>query len=136
MKYNPNQPCGHNITSDPYFTLMAGNDGIGFVHSGDGVLIVPLTDDGQVLMAVERSPAFDQDVLLLAGGEIEAGESLEETADRELQEELGWHAQRIDFLGEIHPFKYLTSRFFVFLARDLVPSKLVGDELYPVGTRI
>ena len=31
--------------------------------------------------------------------------------------------------------KYLTSRQFVFLARDLVPSKLIGDERYPVGSR-
>jgi len=38
-----------------------------------------------------------------------------------LQEELGWRARRIDYLGEIHLFKYLTSRQFVFLARELIP---------------
>jgi 8-oxo-dGTP pyrophosphatase MutT (NUDIX family) len=114
---------------------MAGDDGVGFVHCSDGVLVVPLTDDGQVLMAVERSPAFDREVLVLVGGEVEEGEPLQETANRELQEELGWRAERMEFLGELHPFKYLTSRQFVFLARDLVPSKLEGDEVYPVGTR-
>jgi len=135
VEYRPRQPHGQVISSDPYFTLLADADGVGFVHCSDGVVVVPLTDDGQVLMAVERSPAFDRDVLVLVGGEVEEGEPLEETANRELQEELGWRAERIEFLGELHPFKYLTSRQFVFLARDLVPSKLEGDERYPVGTR-
>ncbi len=129
------QPHGQKINSDPYFTLMADSDGVGFVHCGDGVLVVPLTDDGHVLLAVERSPAFGREMLGLVGGEVEAGEPLEETANRELQEELGWRAERIDFLGELHPFKYLISRQFAFLARGLVPSKLEGDEIHPVGTR-
>lgn len=129
------KPHGQEINTDPYFTLMADSDGVGYVHCGDGVLVVPLTDDGRVLMAVERSPAFGCEVLGLVGGEVEAGEPLEETANRELQEELGWRAERIDCLGELHPFKYLSSRQFVFLARDLVPSKLEGDEMYAVGTR-
>jgi len=135
VEYRPREPHGRTISNDPYFALMADADGVGFVHCSDGVVVVPLTEDGQVLMAVERSPAFDREVLVLVGGEVEEGEPLEETANRELQEELGWRGERIEFLGELHPFKYLTSRHFVFLARDLVPSKLEGDEMYPVGTR-
>jgi len=135
MEYRAREPHGHIVTSDAYFTLMADADGTGFVHYGDGVLIVPVAEDGQVLMAVERSPAFDREVLVVVGGAVEPDEPLEETANRELQEELGWRAERLEFLGEIHPFKYLTSRQFVFLARDLVPSKLEGDEQYPIGTR-
>jgi ADP-ribose diphosphatase len=135
MEFRPKKPSGRAVSSDPYFTLMADSDGVGFIHCGDSVLVVPLTGDGYVLLAAERSPAFDRNVLVLAGGEIDEGERLEEAANRELQEELGWRAGRIEFLGEIHPFKYLTSRQFVFLARDLSPSKLEGDEMYPVGTR-
>ena len=135
MEYRPRKPIGRAVSSDPYFTLMADSDGVGFIHCGDSVLVVPLTGDGHVLLAEERSPAFDRNVLVLAGGEIDEGETPEEAANRELQEELGWRAGRVEFLGEIHPFKYLTTRQFVFLARDLSPSKLEGDEMYPVGTR-
>jgi ADP-ribose diphosphatase len=135
MKYESREPHGHKIESDPYFTLMADTDGVGFVHCGDGVLVVPITEDDQVLLGVERSPAFDQEVLCLVGGSVEPGEPLEETANRELQEELGWRAAQIDYLGELHPFKYLTSRQFVFLARQLSPSRLEGDERHPLRAR-
>ena len=87
--YHSELQHGTPIDNDPYFTLMADQYGDGFVLCGDGVLVVPLTDDGHVLMAIERSPAFDAEVLVLVGGEVEEGEPLEETANRELQEELG-----------------------------------------------
>jgi ADP-ribose diphosphatase len=55
------------------------------------------------------------------------------TANRELQEEVGFRAGRIDFLGEMRPFsKYLTVRSFVCLARDLVVSSLEGDEKHKI----
>jgi ADP-ribose diphosphatase len=135
MNHQPEQPSGRPIASDPYFTLMTGDDGIGFVHCSDGVLVVPLTSEGKVLLAVEHSAAWGREVLGLAGGEVEEGESLEGTAGRELQEELGYRAGRLDYLGELHPFKYLASRQFVFLARDLEPSRLEGDEIYAVSAR-
>ena len=68
MDYKAQAPPGHPVDSDPYFTLMAGDDGVGFIHCGDGVLVVPVTGDGEVLLAVERSPAFGQEVLGLVGG--------------------------------------------------------------------
>ena len=50
----------------------------------------------------------------------------------ELQEEIGYRAGRLDYLGELWPWaKYLAVRSF--LARELTPSKLMGDEGYEVG---
>ena len=41
-----------------------------------------------------------------------------EAANRELQEEIGYKAGRLDYLGELRPFsKYLAVRSFVYLAR-------------------
>ena len=134
MQYTPQPPHGQPVQSDPYFTLMADADGVGFIHCGDAVVVVPLTASGHVLLAVERSPA-EREILTLVSGSIEAGESLEEAANRELQEELGWRAGRLDYLGELHPFKYLTTRQFAFLARDLTPSKLEGDEAHTITER-
>jgi ADP-ribose diphosphatase len=114
---------------------MEDEHGVGFVHCDDGVLVVPVTAEMDVLLAVERSSAFDREILTLVSGTVEHDEPLADTANRELQEELGWRAERIDFVGELHPFKYLATRQFLFLARDLARSELTGDEQHPIGLR-
>ena len=135
VQYTPVAPRGKRVPSDRYFSLMADEEGVGFVHCGDGVVVVPLTADGQVLLVLERSPALHREVLTLVGGSVEDGEGLEEAANRELQEEVGFRAESFELLGELHPFKYLTTRQFAFLARDLTPSKLTGDESHAITGR-
>lgn len=118
-----------------YFTFKTDTTGVEFIHCGDAVAVVPLTDDDDVLLINEYSPAFGDEILTLVSGSVEPNELLEETANRELQEELGYRAGRLDFLGELHPFKYLATRVFIFLARDLTPSKLPGDEAHTITER-
>jgi ADP-ribose diphosphatase len=117
-----------------WFSVATTTAGEEVVLAADEALIVPLTSKGEVLLTLEPSAAFGEPTLVLPGGVVEAGEPPVETANRELQEEIGYKAERLDFLGELRPFsKYLTVRSFVFLARDLIPSKLAGDEDYQVG---
>ena len=71
--------------------------------------------------------------MLLPGGEIKPGEDQKVTANRELQEELGWAAAQLDFLGEVRPWsKYLNARSYLYLARGLTESPLPGDEQYAI----
>jgi ADP-ribose diphosphatase len=118
-----------------WFSIRTGAAGDEYVAStGDEVLVVPLTDSGEVLLAVEPSPAFGVPVRILPGGQVEPGLTLAEVANKELQEEIGYRAGRLDALGELWPWaKYLAVRSYLFLARDLAPSKLAGDEGYVVG---
>jgi hypothetical protein len=41
MDYRPSKPHGQAIASDRHLTLLADDDGVGFVHCDDGVLVVP-----------------------------------------------------------------------------------------------
>ena len=119
---------------DEYFALGSDDRGNSFVRSPDEVLALPLTADGDVLVSVEPSPAFGEPTIILPGGTAVAEEDHEETANRELQEELGYKAGHLDFLGELRPWsKYLTVRSYVYLARGLTPSRLQGDEDYEIG---
>ena len=103
------------------------------IQADNDAVLVPLLDEDTVLLAVEPSEAFGGPTVVLPGGIIEAGEAGEAAALRELQEEIGFSAARLDFLGEIRPWpKYLKVQSFVYLARGLVPSKLEGDEDYPI----
>ncbi len=117
-----------------YFAIRLDSNGTEFVDTGDNeVLIVPITARGEVILTIEPSAAFGEVTVILPGGIVGRGEEYAETASRELQEEVGYIPGRLDYLGELRPFsKYLTTRCFVFLARDLIPSKQEGDEDYPI----
>jgi len=124
------------LFSTDYFGLEKDNEGITFIRSGDAVVVVPICDSGQVLLVKEYAPALGSEVLVLPGGEVENGEAHVETANRELQEELGYRAGRMEFIAEIRPWaKYLTVRDHVYLARNLTPSKLAGDEAHPISVQ-
>jgi 8-oxo-dGTP pyrophosphatase MutT (NUDIX family) len=125
---------GMLVCQGEWFSILADASGTEFVHSGDEVLVIVLTAKGEALLTVEPSAAFGEPTLILPGGETEPGEPHDVTANRELQEEIGYKAGRLDFLGELRPFsKYLTVRSFCYLARDLTPSRLAGDEDYAIN---
>jgi ADP-ribose diphosphatase len=127
-------PSKDIIFQGKYFTLLADKVHGEMVQAGDEVLIVALTGHGEVLLTSEPSAAFDETVLILPGGQVEPGEAHDLTANRELQEETGYYANRLDFLGEVRPFsKYLSVRSFVFLASQLDYRPLPGDEKYAIG---
>jgi ADP-ribose diphosphatase len=119
-----------------WFALKKSASGEDYIRPvTDEVLIVALDDQGDVIFSREPSAAFGEPVLILPGGSTEPSESHEATAVRELQEEIGFKADRLDFLGELRPWsKYLELRSFVYVARDLTPSKLEGDEEYEIGS--
>ena len=117
-----------------WFSIAVTSTGEEVVLAADEALIVPLTAEGEVLLTLEPSAAFHEPTLVLPGGVVEAGEPPAEAANRELQEEIGSKAERLDLLGELRPFsKYLTVRSYIYLARDLVPGRLTGDEGYQIG---
>lgn len=119
-----------------YFSVHTDDHGNEYVASrGDEVLVVPVTAENEVILTIEPAPAFNELVLILPGGEVEAGVLHAEVANRELQEEVGYAADRVDFMAELRPFsKYLAVSSFVYLARDLTPASRQGDEPYEIRT--
>lgn len=118
-----------------YFEIAEDSAGDEFVICSDEVLAVPLTAGGEIIFIREPAPAFGREQpLLLPGGIVEDGEPLEVTANRELQEEIGYRAARLEKLATLRPWsKYLRVTSHMYLARDLTPGKLDGDEGYEIG---
>ncbi len=97
-------------------------------------MIVPVTPSGEAIL-IQEPTAYGDDhrTLFLPGGSIEPEEEIAAAAHRELQEEIGFDAARLEFLGQVRAWaKYMDAGINLFLARDLSPSRLQGDETYPI----
>lgn len=117
-----------------YMSLME-RSGVTYVKMDDGVLVVPITADGDVFFIQEYSAAFDMPILSVPAGIIEPGEDRAEAANREMQEEIGYRAAQIEYVGEIRMnAKYIDAKHYVYLARELTESKLSGDEEWEITT--
>ena len=93
------------------------------------VIIVAMPDEDTVLLIREYACGVNRYELTLPKGRLEAGESLLEGANRELQEECGFAARRLEDIGHLTLAPgYMTHVTHVVLARDLYPSRLPGDE--------
>ena len=118
-----------------YFRIYKDPKGIHYIQTRSGAMCVPINAQGDVLFIVEHAPAVGERILTLPAGGIDQGESAETAANREMQEELGYEATHLNFLGVLHPWaKYLDATIHIFLARELAPSKLEGDEDEVIGT--
>lgn len=96
----------------------AGRFAVVTMQPGSSVLAVD--SDGRVLLAWEHKYAIEQETLELISGALEAGETPQSGAERELQEEAGVRARRWTSLGVVNPFTTsINSPNYVFLARDL-----------------
>ena len=93
--------------------------------------VVPLTDDGQVICVRQFRYPFLSETLEIPAGKLDKtdGETPLSCAERELKEETGAVAGRIEFLGEYWSSPaILDERIFMFLARDLTFGSMSPDE--------
>jgi ADP-ribose pyrophosphatase len=70
-------------------------------HPG-AVVLLPLLDDGRLVMIENYRHTVDETLLELPAGTMEAGEPPELTAARELSEETGYRAAKIEKLHEFY----------------------------------
>ena len=92
------------------------------VHPGGAVAILPVEGDACYLIRQYRF-AIDDYILEAPAGTIDEGEKPEETAYRELIEEIGMKAERFIPKGWIYPSPgYTDERIWLFLAEGLSPS--------------
>lgn len=88
-------------------------------HQGAVVMIAQL-DDGRLLFVRQHRYPIGRSIIELPAGKIDPGESILDTATRELLEETGHQAAEWRYLGVMHPcVGYSDERIEIFLARGL-----------------
>ena len=93
------------------------------------VVVVPMLDEQTVLLVREYAAGVHRYELGLVKGRIDAGESPEHAANRELMEEAGYGAHSVQVLRALTLApSYMSHSTHLVLARDLYPKRLPGDE--------
>ena len=99
------------------------------VEHADAVCMIPIDDDGNVLLVRQFRKPAESSVLEAPAGGVEAGEVSEDTVLRELQEEVGHTASRLTHLSSFWVAPgWATERMHAYLATGLTPSKLAADD--------
>jgi 8-oxo-dGTP pyrophosphatase MutT (NUDIX family) len=113
--------------------LCVNIDDEAFIHMQDEVLMIPVTEAHEIILIEEQSIAYGDTMLNLPTGGINEDETPKVAANRELQEEIGYKAGKLELIGILHPsVKYAQWRYWVYLAQELTAHKLKGDERTPV----
>ncbi|MEM1211323.1 MAG: NUDIX hydrolase [Planctomycetota bacterium] len=90
----------------------------------DAVVILPLLDNGDVVLIQNRRFAVNQTLWELPAGTIEAGEVPADCAGRELEEETGYKPATITPLTSFFPTPgFCTEKLHAFLATGLTPTQ-------------
>lgn len=125
---------GHLITvAKGYFQAPDGSEfERDIVHHPGAVSVVPVLEQGEAVLLVRQyRAAIDQDLLEIPAGKRDVeGEAPETTARRELEEEVGMRAGRLEKLAEFFNTPgFCDELHFVFMALDLEPVPLSAQGI-------
>jgi ADP-ribose pyrophosphatase len=99
------------------------------IDHGGSVILIPVDENGEVLFVRQYRHAAGKDLLELPAGTRDGAEPYEECAAREIREETGMQAGRLEKVGEFYLAPgYSTEFMVVYLATDLSPNPLEADE--------
>jgi len=93
------------------------------------VVVVAITDDKKLVLVKEYAAGTNSYELGFTKGLIDPGESIIQSANRELKEEVGFGANQLRHLQSLCTSPgYIASQIEVVLATELFEEKLPGDE--------
>ena len=93
------------------------------VENGPSVIVLPFTEDGDVVLIEEWRQAVGRVNRGLPAGNVEADEPLAEAARRELAEETGYEAAAVEFLVAHEPSNgLLDATYHYFVAHGCAPT--------------
>jgi len=101
--------------------LPSGNTGeYHYVHSLGSACVIPLMDDGQIIMVNQFRYLGSRESVEFPCGAVKEGTTHDQTAWHELAEETGYSARTLLLVGEFNPYNGVTDELCrVYVAKDL-----------------
>lgn len=99
-----------------------------YIQHPGAALILPVLNNGNLVLIRQYRYPLHRNFLEFPAGKIDPGESPEQTARRELSEEVGYRPGQLQKLSEIHPgIGYTDEIIHLFLATDLIKTERHPD---------
>lgn len=100
------------------------------VYLSDGVMVYPITNEGKILLIKEHRPHETPSIRLkfVTGLMDKANEDPLATADREMQEEIGFTAESFEILLERKSTGTVNNNFYQVIATGLSPKKIPNPD--------
>ena len=103
-----------------------------FIHHDGAAAVLPVADDGKILMVRQYRNALDRYTLEIPAGKLDApGEPKVECAFRELEEETGFKTEKekMEYLISVNTtVAFCDEAIDIFVARELEPSRQNLDD--------
>ena len=97
-----------------------------YLAEGESVVVLPFTEDGEVVVIDEWRHAVGRVNRGLPAGSVEGDERLLAAAGRELREETGYEAGEFERMASVEPANgFADAIFHYYVARECVP---VGEQ--------
>ena len=111
-----------NNGQERYFERLRG-------HGQEAVMIIPMLDQDTVLLVREYGVGLEDYFLGLPKGTANVGEDILTAANRELMEEIGYGARKLQVIKQLSSSPaYNTRTMSLVLATELFVQELPGDE--------
>lgn len=105
-------------------------------HPG-AVAIIPINHEGHLILVEQWRRAIKMITLEIPAGLMDSDESLEACAQRELQEEIGQKAGKLQYLGAFYSSPgVLSEKLHFFLAEKLSPSQLYAEDTHEIDIQV
>lgn len=100
-----------------------------FIEHKGAAAIIPVDNDGKIIMVRQYRNAPEQYVLEIPAGGLNPGEDMKTCAARELEEETGYRSENIEHLIDIHTtVGFCNEKIGIYCAFDLIQSQQKLDE--------
>ncbi len=100
-----------------------------YIRHPGAVVVLPFLDNGDVILEKQFRYPADQVFIECPAGKIDPGESLEETARRELLEETGYTCETLKYLGKVHPgIGYTDEVIYLYEGHGLTHHEINRDD--------